>query len=276
MAALFIVALGLLLVGWFAGEPAWVAFKRARLRRRPFPAAWREILRARMPYFHTLPADLQLQLKRQMQVFLAEKPIVGCAGLVVTDEMRVLIAAQACLLALNRRDCFDSLREVLLYPGAFAVTRSVPDAAGVLHEARHALAGESSPRGQVVLSWQDVLAGAAHPHDGRNVVIHEFAHQLDQDNGNANGAPRLASDAQAQRWQRVMAEEFTRLQAQADAAWPLADPPLLDVYGALNPAEFFAVASESFFEQPQALAQRHPALYAELASFYRVNPLSWS
>ncbi|MET0333032.1 MAG: M90 family metallopeptidase [Rhizobacter sp.] len=270
-----LVALGvmLLLVAGFAGQPLWTAWRRARIRRQPFPLAWREILRRRVPYVRHLPADLQLQLKKHIQVFVAEKPFIGCAGLTVTDEMRITIAAQACLLLLNRQrpGYYPALRQVLVYPGAFAVDRVHADGSGVLQEQRLALSGESWSQGQVILSWQDALDGAADPGDGHNVVVHEFAHQLDQENGAANGAPHIGGRARRERWSQVMAEAFAQLQAQVEHG----APSLLDPYGATNPAEFFAVASEVFFEQPQAMAEAHPALYGELSRFYRLNPLSW-
>ena len=262
-----------LVVGWLAGEPLLVAYRRAKLRRRPFPDAWREILKRRVPYFRRLPADLQLQLKKHIQVFLAEKPFIGCAGLEVTEDMRVTIAAQACLLLLNRRRCdyFPNLHQILVYPGAFIVDRVGKDAAGVLQERRHVLSGESWSQGQVILSWDDVLDGAAVVDDGRNVVIHEFAHQLDQQNGHANGAPFLVGRAKRRRWACVLSAEFERLQDAARDGLPT----LLSYYGATNPAEFFAVASEVFFEQARRMAVEHPELYRELSRFYRVNPLSW-
>ena len=200
-----------LAVAWFWREPLFGEWRRRRIRRQPFPTEWRQILRRRVPYFRTLPADLQLQLKKRIQVFLAEKPFIGCAGLEVSDEMRVTIAAQACLLVLNRRgDCFSNLRQILVYPGAFVVDRLHADGSGVLQDQRQALAGESWTLGQVVLSWEDALAGAATTDDGRNVVIHEFAHQLDQENGRANGAPPMAGKARRARWARVLGAEFER------------------------------------------------------------------
>jgi Mlc titration factor MtfA (ptsG expression regulator) len=216
---------------------------------------------------------------------------------VVTDEMRVTIAAQACLLRLNRPGpLFPQLRQVLVYPGAFVVDRVQAAPGGVLREERRALAGESWSQGQVILSWQDVLDGARVPDDGHNVVLHEFAHQLDQDTGSANGAPRLGSRAAYARWSDVMSREFAGLQArvharaaarartQADAAWfggmpdaSPAPPPdeLISDYGATNEAEFFAVVTEVFYEQPHALAARHPALFALLQDYYAVDPRAW-
>ncbi len=273
MPLVIILGLMLLLVAVFAGQPLFTRVRRAHIRRRPFPPEWREILRRRVPYVRHMPADLQLQLKKHMQVFLAEKPFIGCAGLEVTEEMRVTIAAQACLLMLNRRrpSYFAQLRQILIYPGAFLVDRVHTDGAGVLQDQRRALSGESWSQGQVILSWQDTLDGAAVFNDGQNVVIHEFAHQLDQENGHANGAPLLAGAKRYERWSQVMAAEFARLGALADAG----QPSLLSPYGATDPAEFFAVASEVFFEQPHQLATDSPALFQELSHFYRLNPLSW-
>lgn len=273
MALLFVGALVLLLVGWLAGEPYYIEWRRERLRRRPFPLAWRRILRRRVPGLARLPADLQLQLKGHIQVFLAEKPFIGCAGLAVTEEMRVTIAAQACLLLLNRHrpQYFPELRQVLVYPGAFVVDRVHADGTGVLQDQRQVLSGESWSQGQVILSWQDTLDGAAIPDDGRNVVIHEFAHQLDQETGHANGAPRLGGRRRYERWSRVFEDAYQRLHAQLARG----EASLFCAYAATNPAEFFAVASEVFFEQPGRMAAECPALYRELSGFYRVDPVDW-
>ena len=257
---------------WLWGPPVWRAARRARIRSQPFPLPWREILRRRMPAFARLPADVQLRLKKQAQVLLAEKPFIGCAGLEVTDEMRVLVAVQAALLLLGRRaGAFDGLRQILIYPGAFVVDRSTADAAGLVRDERRALAGESWQQGQVLLSWDDVLDGAADPHDGRNVVIHEFAHQLDQAHGAANGAPFLPGAQRRARWAAVMGAEFQALQERLAQGME----GLIEPYAATNPAEFFAVVSELFFERPAELAANHAALYGEYRLFYGVDPLSW-
>ena len=272
MLFLLVVLAVLLFATWILAEPFLVAWKRRRLRSRPFPQAWRAILQRRVPYLRRLPADLQIQLKKHIQVFVAEKNFIGCDGLEVTDEMRVTIAAQACLLILNRRtDYYPRLHEILVYPGAFVVERLHGDAIGLQQERRQVLSGESWARGQVVLSWEDVLHGAAIDDDGRNVVIHEFAHQLDQEKGHATGAPLLGRREKYERWSRVLSEEFARLQALAHTQ----QPSLFDFYGATDPAEFFAVISEVFFEQPQRMALEYPALYRELGEFYRVDPLNW-
>ena len=261
-----------LLVLGLLGQPRWQAWRRAWVLRRPFPSAWREILRRRVPAVRRLPADLQLQLKRHIQVFLSEKAFIGCQGQVITDEVRVTIAAQACLLLLNRSAaCYPGLRQVLVYPGAFVVDRVRPVGGGVLRDERQVLSGESWSQGQVILSWQDVVEGAAVPDDGRNVVIHEFAHQLDQETGQANGAPALPRGMAYRDWSRVLGAAFAELQHRA----ALGEPTLLNPYGATDPAEFFAVATEVFYEQPAALATAHPALYGCLRGYYQVDPQGW-
>jgi Mlc titration factor MtfA (ptsG expression regulator) len=275
LAFYFFCGFALLLVLGLLGQPRWLAYRRGRVGGQAFPATWRKILRRRVPLVRKLPADLQLQLKKHMQVFIAEKTFIGCAGLRITDEMRVVIAAQACLLLLNRvTGYFGQVRQILVYPGAFVVQHTTTDGAGVQQEHRHALAGESWSQGQVILSWQDALEGAAVADDGRNVVIHEFAHQLDQENGAAHGAPPPApgdTHYSAQRWSQVFHAAYAQLQDELHRG----HDGLLSHYGAKDPAEFFAVVSEVFFEQAQALSKAYPALYRELSGYYKVDPLSW-
>ena len=275
MAFILLCGLAALLIAGLLGQPAWLRYRRSRVRATAFPAAWRKILQRRVPLVRKLPAHLQMQLKKNMQVFIAEKSFLGCAGLRITEEMRVVIAAQACLLILNRAtDYFANVRQVLVYPGAFFVNRTALDGSGVQQENRHALAGESWSQGQVILSWQDTLEGAALANDGRNVVIHEFAHQLDQENGAARGAPPpTLGDSQydARRWSQVFHTAFAHLQSEVDHGVQ----GLINHYGAQEPAEFFAVVSEVFFEQPQELAYEYPALYQELSGYYKVDPAGW-
>lgn len=225
-----------------------------------------------MPSFHSLPADLQLKLKERIQVFMAEKPFIGCGGLIITDEIRVTLATQACMLIINRADYYyPNVHQILVYPGAFVVNRNHTDNIGVLQNHSHVLSGESWAHGQVILSWQDALEGAAIIDDGKNVVIHEFAHQLDQEKGYANGAPSLSGQEHYRRWSRILNAEFSQLQTQVANE----QPSLFGAYAATSPAEFFAVASEVFFEQPQRLAEEHPELYFELSRYYGLNPQSW-
>lgn len=267
-----LAGIALLVAVWLLLDPLLLAYRRRRLRNQPFPTAWREILRQRVPYVRLLPADLQIQLKEHIQVFIAEKSFIGCDGLIITDEMRVTIAAQACLLILNRRaHYYPRVHQILLYPGPFIVHREQTDSIGLVQNGSRVLSGESWAHGQVILSWPDVLEGAAVVDDGRNVVIHEFAHQLDQEKGYANGAPNLVNRQRYRRWSRVLSREYSLLQAQVrDQQASLFSP-----YGATDPAEFFAVISEVFFEQPQRMATEHPRLYRELRNLYRIDPQSW-
>jgi MtfA peptidase len=292
MSLAIVLLAALLLVGAIAGLPRWRAWRRQTWASGPFPPAWRTILRRRVPLYRQLPADLQQRLRRRILVFLAEKPFLGCGGLAVTDEMRVTIAAQACLLRLGRgAGLYPELRQILVYPGAFVVDRVDAAPGGVLREQRRALAGESWSQGQVILSWQDVLDGARVVDDGHNVVLHEFAHQLDQESGSANGAPRQGSRAAHARWADVVSREFAglhariraRAAARAEGSWfgspdvpaPAEPADLISDYGATNEAEFFAVVTEVFFEQAAALAERHPALFALLRDYYAVDPREW-
>lgn len=266
MALATVAALG---VAALLVQPWWVRWRRERLRAPPFPAAWRRILRRRVPAVARLPYDLQRRLKRHIQVFVAEKPFIGCQGQAITDEVRVTVAAQACLLLLgyDQPDCYPRLTLILVYPEAFAARREQPLGNGLVQEQRVTMSGESWSQGQVVLSWADVLAGAADPADGHNVVLHEFAHQIDQDSGVADGRPWRPTAALQRRWAAVMDGALTRLRSEPSR--------LIDAYAATQPAEFFAVVTEVFFERPRALANEAPDVYRELADLYGVDPRVW-
>jgi len=272
-----LIVLGLVIViavaigAALAGPTLARVWRRQRIARRPFSAAWRDIVRRRVPLARELPATQQLVLKKHIQVLLADVPFIGCAGLEVDDEVRVTIAAQAAFLLLGRGGSFGNLREVLVYPGSFIVPRNDVHASGVVHEARDVLAGQSWQRGQVILAWDAVRDGAADPHDGANVVMHEFAHQLDQDTGAANGAPYVGRGALQQAWARVMNQEFDALRVRLARA----EPSLIEPYAAASPAEFFAVTTELFFERPDALAAERPELYEQLKRCYRLDPVVW-
>ena len=255
----------------FAGPTLARIWRRRRIGGQPFPAKWRDILRRHVPLARELPAAQQLRLKKHIQVLLSEVPFIGCAGLEISDEMRVTIAAQAAFLLLGRGGSFGNLREVLVYPGHFVVPRSESGVDGVVHEGRDMLAGQSWQRGQVILAWDAVREGAADPHDGANVVMHEFAHQLDQNTGPANGAPYVGRGSVQQTWAHVMTQEFDALHGRLARN----EAGLIDPYAATNSAEFFAVTTELFFERSEALAAERPALYEQLKRCYRVDPLSW-
>jgi len=282
-AAVFLATLGLAAPGAFIAPRLWRRWRRQRVLRQAFAPHWRALLRQHWPLYAELPPDVQQQLRQRTQVLLAEVPFVGCAGLVVTEPMRVLVAAQAALLLLGRESVddwhFQGLSQVLLYPGPFVVAREQLQADGTVQATRQALAGESHALGQLVLSWQDVLEGAAHASDGRNVVLHEFAHRLDQAHGPANGAPELRGRLRQQRWAAAFSAEFATLRRtiEQDSNRPTESrtPRLIDDYAATAPAEFFAVTSELFFERPADLALAHPEIHTQLRDFYGVDPRHW-
>jgi MtfA peptidase len=244
--------------------------RRERLRATPVPEAWRAIVESNVALYRRLPDADQRELLAHIQVFLAEKHFEGCGGLELTDEIRVTIAAQACVLLLHREtDYYPECASILVYPHAYVAPVQEQSGYGVVHEGASARLGESWVRGVVVLSWDDVLAGAADVHDGHNVVLHEFAHQLDQEDGSGDGAPPLPRRSMYVAWARVLSAEYEALRADAASG----RRSVLDHYGATNPAEFFAVASECFFEKPQQMRAKHPELYDELREFYAQDPL---
>lgn len=259
------IALALALAAW------WPRWRRRRVLAAPFPAAWRDILARRVPVYGRLDSDLQAQLQDRIKLFLHGKTFYGCGGLEVDDEIRLTIAAQACLLLLNRRtDIFGALRYILVYPAAFVVPWVEYRDGGVQVSAEVGMEGESWDSGKVILSWEDVRHDAKVGR-GRNLVLHEFAHQLDHENGSTDGAPRLSDAAAAERWQRVMSAAYAQLQDERDAG----REGVIDNYGATDPAEFFAVVTEAFYEQPHALAESHADVFAELRDFYCVDPRAW-
>lgn len=282
---LIVTVLAALWIAWLIWQPRLAARRRTRLAAEPFPPAWRAIVRRRVPLAARLPANLQAQLRRHIQVFLAETPFIGCNGLVIDDEVRVTIAAQACLLLLNEpHGRFSWLRQVLVYPGAFAVDVSHMDATGVVQSGRDWRAGESWQEGLVVLSWEDVLVGARDPGDGWNVVIHEFAHQLDARGGVSAAAiePEDAPDAGSvdtgarHNWTPAMQAAYVALIRDAEQAEQgEQSEPFLDPYGATNAAEFFAVVTEAYFEQGRELAQAHPELFADFQRLYGLDTRHW-
>ena len=262
---LFII-IGVVLVSLY--YPGW---RRKRILAKVFPVEWLAILERRLPFFYKLSNTEQQQLKNLIQLFLADKKFYGCNGLVINDDIRVTIAAEACLLLLNRpTSVYSSLQHILVYPDAFQTTHEQYNADGTVSQGMRGLLGESWQHGKIILSWDDVTFGAANIHDGHNVSLHEFAHQLDSETGSANGAPLLGKNA-CQSWAQVLNREFTGL----SRAMQEEHKSVMDFYGASNPAEFFAVATETFFEKPEQLAERHPELFAELQKFYRVDPRQW-
>ena len=265
------VVIGLVIVG-IAISPILTQWQRDRLKRRPFLPLWAAIVENYLPIYPRLSVDERKRLQGHIQVFLAEKQFIGCAGLHVTEEMQVAIASVACLLLLNeRRTYFSKLRSVLIYPTTYLVEETAITGNYVVEERRVARLGESWTHDQVVLSWEQVQRDAQNWRDGRNVVLHEFAHQLDQEDGSAEGVPYLPQRSDYQGWAEVMNVEYQQLCRDVARG----ARTVLDSYGATNPAEFFAVATETFFEKPQALSKHHSVLYTQLKSYYHLDPLQW-
>lgn len=233
-----------------------------------FPAIWEEILERRVPFDRSLPESDRCELRSYIRWFLASKPFEGCAGLVITDEIRVTIAAQACLLLLHRETpCYERLRSLYVYPGAHFARSSTKTALG-----------EAWGQGIVVLAWDSVRGGAANPFDGDNVVMHEFAHQLDLEDGQFDGIPLVGRGMAAVQqagaytaWAKMLSKEYEQLRQSIEKG----HETVMDSYGGSDPAEFFAVATECFFEKPKQLFKRHPDLYASLKQFYKQDPAMW-
>ena len=244
--------------------------RRAKLRAQPVPAGWRPIVSRTVPIFRRLSAADQTELLGHMQVFLAEKHFEGCGGLELTDEIRLTIAAQACLLLLHREtDYYPRLRSILVYPTGYTAHGDRHVGGGLWEEAGEERLGHTQQQlGALVLAWDAARQGALEPTDGENLVLHEFAHQLDFEDSATNGTPALSSRAEYLAWGRVMSAEFEALREAEETG----QPTLIDQYGATDPAEFFAVVTEAFFERPHALRRRHPALYDRLAAFYQQDP----
>jgi Mlc titration factor MtfA (ptsG expression regulator) len=246
--------------------------RRARIKAQPFPDAWLRVLERNVPYYRCLTPEDQAELRGHIQVFLAEKNFegLGTPPVKITDEVRVTIAAQACVLLLHRdTDYYRSLRSILVYPGRYVAEQKEQLATGIVLEGgRSVRAGESWHRGSVVLSWTDVQAGVANACDGQNVVFHEFAHQIDSESGAVEGAPALDSKSMYQAWARAFGREYNAL--IADLRW--GRPTVLGSYAATSPAEFFAVATERFFERPLDLKAKHPEVYERMAEFFKQDP----
>jgi len=260
-----------------AAVGAWLAWRsrrrarRTRLRAQELPADALRLLDARLPLHRHMPDALRGELHGCINVFLDEKRFVGCGGFEVTEEVRLTVAGWACLLLLGgRSDYYPGFTTILIYPGAFIAPEVVHDDLVEIHEA-HERSGESWPRGPVVLSWEDVEEGIAAAEDGYNVVLHEFAHKLDEENAGMDGLPALDDPEQYRRWAAVLGREYASLQQDVRRG----RYGVIDEYGIESPSEFFAVATEAFFVRPLDLEDEHPELYAQMAAFYRVDPARW-
>ncbi len=247
---------------WHGGR---IRRRRGKLRSLRLGGRQREIVRRCFPLWDRIPADIREEVEGWMHVFLAEKNFEACGGLPeITEEMRLAIAAPACLLIARRPgDYYERLRSILVYPDVFTVR----DEWGIEDERL----GESWGTGSVVLSWESVLQGDAFPEDGLNVVMHEFAHQLDQANGAADGVPALEDVDDYGRWSQAFLPAYDDFCERVNAG----RRTVLDDYGAESPAEFFAVATETFFERAGEMKREEAGIFVELAGFYGMDPSGW-
>lgn len=242
--------------GIMVGLFSWL--RRRKLAQQPFPEEWLAILEARVPFLHGLSGELRERFLEMLKVFAAEKIFTGAGGMEITDEVRVVISACAVRLVLYLDlSYYDRLTEILVYPYVY---KHPDDEAAIL--------GEAGNWGTVVLSWPAVLAGLVDPRDGHETALHEFAHVLDRGGGNTfDGTPKLKSMADYKPWAHVMSEHFLRLREHKKP-----ERKVLRMYGATNEAEFFAVATESYFEKPIQMKKHLPDLYEELQDFYGGDP----
>lgn len=268
-----LLSIGLLVLVYFVLQPFVRQRKHNKLIHHQFPEHWNNLLRDSWPLYNNLPEELKKQLQQRIQIFINEKAFYGCQGFEVNEHHKVLIAAQACLLIVNKSiQHYDSLQAILVYPSTFVVNRGNLMGNELYDNEPLALSGESWSVGKVIISWDDAVSGMINSRDGTNVVIHEFAHILDQESGYANGAPILNSRADYQRWSNSFLNAYQRLQNRLQQnQWTA-----INAYGGTGPEEFFAVVTEMFFEQPDILEQYEPQVYRALEEYFLVNPKSWS
>ncbi|MCC6794711.1 MAG: zinc-dependent peptidase [Candidatus Hydrogenedentes bacterium] len=256
------------------------ARRREKVKARAFPEAWEKILAEFVPYYRYLPEGDRAELRGHVQVLVAEKNFEGCGGLAMTDEIKVTVAGYASILLLHREAAYyPRLSSILVYPDAFVARAKKPksivgrmdmmDAMDFVDEDDGAVRdGESWETGAIVLAWKPIVEASTDPASALNVALHEFAHQLDLDNGEMDGVPALESDAAHEEWVRVIGGEYDALCDEVDRGretW-------LDAYGAEHPAEFFAVLTEAFFMRPHTLQRKHGDVYAVLREYYKQDP----
>ena len=253
-------------VGWLKRR------RRKRLAARPFPDDWTEVLRENVRHFWTLSTSEQRKVRNDVQVLVTEKNWEGCGGLVMTDEIKVTIAAQIAILVLGYdQQYFDAVLSILVYPDAYLAPERHIASSGIVMEGSSAREGEAWYRGPVILSWPDALTGGRGDSRGHNLVFHEFAHQMDMLNGRvADGVPAFQAAAEAERWTCLIANAFQSLCHDCEHG----RPSVFDCYGATSQAEFFAVATETFFEEPKKFKQQDAELYSMFQLYYRQDPLS--
>lgn len=260
-------------------------YKLNKLSQTPLPSDWIAILKSNVSLYSILPDALRNELHSHVQLFLADKEYIG-QEIEITDEIKLTIAGNACILLLqshnessqnksglnrsNKIRRFPEFTSIIVYPDTYVAKQSNQDGL-IEHHEHSARAGESWVRGPIVLSWKDVERGTRHLRDGHNVVLHEFAHKLDEQNHVMDGLPVLKEKSQYAEWTSVFREEYQALKKRAQRG----ENKVLDEYGTVSPPEFFSVATESFFEKPKRMQKKLPELYEQLEKYYCVDPASW-
>jgi Mlc titration factor MtfA (ptsG expression regulator) len=240
--------------------------------RRAVPDALWDACVAALPFVAARPTDQRERLRRMVSLFLDRKEFSGAQGFVVTDEIALAVAVQACLPVLELGvDCYDGFVGIVMHRDLVRAPREQMDEHGVVHAWDEELAGEAMEGGPLMLSWADVLAEGNAEDTAYNVVIHEFAHVLDMRDGTADGVPLLPSAAEQRAWIEVLMPEYDRFCERVVCG----HETVMDPYAAEAPDEFFAVASETFFVTPRALKEEQPATYRLLASYYRQDPSAY-
>jgi MtfA peptidase len=256
------LVVGRLLVSGFLGRPV------GRTPSRPVPSHWAAQIESQVPLVLRLNPAERERLLQKVHRLIDGRHWEGCGGLDLTEEIQLSIAAQACLLVLEHDgEPYPGVKAILVYPSTFR-PRSFSWTPSADHEFRSPALGQAWQNGIVILAWDSVRAGAENPFDGQNVVFHEFAHELDAESGGMDGSPRFTNRSAYAAWTGVLELEYAQLLRNAEAGLPT----VLDQYGATDRSEFFAVATEAFFEMPRLLQQKHPHLYEQLSSFYRQDP----
>lgn len=247
-------------------------YRREKLFRQPLPAEWIRILERDVPLYRLLPVDLRPVLHGCINLFLDEKEFIGCAGMQITDEVRLIIAANASILILKQDDPrYTGFTSILVYPETYVANEIEYDGLVEIHQ-QSTRAGESWHRGPVVLSWENIMHDRQAGNGGHNVILHEFAHKLDEENETMDGLPILRHGDDYREWAEVLRKEFNELKESVHKG----RDTVLDDYASVSPPEFFAVATETFFEKPVQMKTRLPELYEQLRKFYHLDPADWN
>ena len=247
-----------------------IASRRSKIFAQELSPLWITLLQENVPLYTRVPSELKSHLHGCIQLFIHEKQFVG-RDIEINDTIRLTIAANACMLLLHQQQQrFANFTTVIVYPDTYVAqqTNHHDSLESIEHSRR---AGESWVRGPIVLSWGDSIRGSINQHDGHNVILHEFAHKLDEQSGAMNGLPELRNNAHYTEWANILNDEFASLKRRAEKG----KNSVLDEYGTVSPPEFFAVATESFFEKPKQMKKKLPELYQQLSRFYAIDPASW-